>query len=334
MKKKVSLVAVLLALGMFQAAFGQGTTTNVAPEIKENTGYLVGPGDVITGKVLGESQFDFTATIDEDGKFQVPFFEKSVMAKCKTDKELRADVTKLLSKYLKDPLVSVTVTERKSRPITSVFGEVRQPQNFEMRRKAKLLEMISQAGGTTEDAGTTVQVFRTQAPMCAETYEDTVFVATNDGSGVPMKTYDLSDVKKGVESSNPVIIPGDIIIVQKSAPIYITGQVVAPAGLHIPQRGLSLQQAIAMVGGVSPQAKTKDIRIFRLKPNSTDIESRDIISVNYDNIKKGTEKDVLLHPYDIIEVDKSKKSVAQVVFETLRGVGVGVLNTAPTRILY
>ncbi len=46
----------------------------------------------------------------------------------------------------------------------------------------------------------------------------------------------------------------------------------------------------------------------------------------------------MLQPYDIIEVDKSKKSIAQVVLELATGVGrtaIGGLGGAiPTRILY
>lgn len=335
MKMKVSLVAVLM-LGMFQIVFGQQTSLTTAPELKLNTGYLVGPGDVITGKVLGEDQFNFTATIDEDGKFQVPFFEKSVMAKCKTDKELRVEVTKLLSKYLKTPLVSVSVTERKSRPPVTIYGEVRQNQQVELRRKATLLELLSFAGGTTEDAGGMIQVFRTQPPMCSESNKDDVFLAgSNNGSDVPSRMYSLSSVKQGREESNPEILPGDIIVVQKAAPVYVTGEVAQKTGIRLPEGGLSLSQAIAMVGGVNRDAKTKDIRIYRLKANSKD---REIISANYDAIKKGTQKDVMLEPYDIVEVDKSKKSIAQIVLETVTGVARtaagGLGNALPQRILY
>jgi hypothetical protein len=38
-------------------------------------------------------------------------------------------------------------------------------------------------------------------------------------------------------------------------------------------------------------------------------------------IKKGTQKDVMLEPYDIVEVDKSKKSIAQITLELITGVG-------------
>jgi polysaccharide biosynthesis/export protein len=335
MKKKVSLVAVLM-LGMFQIVFGQTTAAPVMPELKEHVGYLIGPGDVITAKVLGEPQFDFTAAIGEDGKFQVPFFDKSVMAKCKTDRELRVEVTKLISKYLKDPMVSVAVTERKSRPRVTIYGEVRQIQQIDLQRRATLLDLLSAAGGTTEDAGGMIQVFRTQQPMCSESNEDSGFIASDaNGLDVPSRMYSLTSVKQGREQSNPEILPGDIIVVQKAAPVYITGEVAQKTGLHLPEGGLSLSQAIAMVGGVNPQAKTKDISIYRLKANSKD---REVISANYAAIKKGTQKDVMLEPYDIVEVDKSKKSVQQIIFETVTGVGRQVLtggaNILPQRIFY
>src|SRR5687767_9919357 len=88
-------------------------------------GYLIGPGDEITGKVLGETQFDFVATVDENGKIEVPFFATPINAKCLTEPELRAEVAKLLTKYLKAPQLSLRVTQRNSRPPVSVYGEVR-----------------------------------------------------------------------------------------------------------------------------------------------------------------------------------------------------------------
>src|SRR5215210_6335215 len=120
MKLKITSLLILI-IGLFQAAFGQDIMAT--PETPK--GYLVGPGDVITGKVLGDEEFNFVATVDEDGKIQVPFFEQGISAECRTEKELRTDVVALLSKYLKNPQVTVQVTERNSRPPATIYGEVR-----------------------------------------------------------------------------------------------------------------------------------------------------------------------------------------------------------------
>ena len=79
---------------------------------------------------------------------------------------------------------------------------------------------------------------------------------------------------------------------------------------------MSQTEAIAKIGGVRREAKTKDIKIYRLKPNSKD---REVIAANYDLIKKGQQKDVMLEPYDIIEVDKAKKSIGQTILEVVTG---------------
>ncbi|MCD9186426.1 MAG: SLBB domain-containing protein [Pyrinomonadaceae bacterium] len=313
--------------------FGQEVL--VTPEAQR--GYLIGPGDVISVKVLGEKDFDIeAATVDEDGKIEVPFSDTPVLAKCRTEKELRADVTKVLAKYLRNPQLSLRVTERKSRPPATIYGEVRTPQQVVLTRKATLLELLSFSGGVTEEAGGMIQVFRTQAPMCADVSEDSDWTAENNGGlDVPSRMYSLSSLKQGREEANPVIYPGDVVVVQKASPVYITGEVVAPQGIYLKESGLSLTEAIAKIGGVRREAKTKDIKIYRLKANSKD---REIISVNYDLIKKGSQKDIMLEPYDIVEVDKSKKSVLQNIAEIAIGIGknvpMGFGSALPQRVLY
>lgn len=331
---KLKVLFLLASLSCLSGLlFGQEVP--VTPE--EQRGYLIGPGDVISVKVLGEKDFDIeAATVDEDGRIEVPFSDTPVMAKCRTEKELRSDVTSVLSRYLRNPQLTLRVTERKSRPPATIYGEVRTPQQVVLTRKATLLELLSFSGGVTEEAGGMIQVFRTQAPMCSNASEDSNWTAQNNGGlDVPSRMYSLSSLKQGREEANPIIYPGDVVVVQKASPVYITGEVVAPQGIYLKESGLSLTEAIAKIGGVRREAKTKDIKIYRLKANSKD---REIISVNYDLIKKGSQKDVMLEPYDIVEVDKSKKSVLQNIAEIAIGIGknvpMGFGTALPQRVLY
>lgn len=305
-------------------------------DVQVQKGYLVGPGDEITGKVLGESQFDFVATVDEDGKIEVPFFDKPLIAKCRSERELRTDITTLLAKYLRSPQISIRVTERKSRPPATIYGEVRTPQQVVLMRKATLVELIAFSGGVTEEAGGMVQVFRTQPPLCSASGEDSDWKAnTGDLTDVPSRMYSLGSVKLGKEEANPIIYPGDVIVVQKASPVYITGEVVAPQGIYLKEGGLSLTEAIAKIGGVKREARTKDIKIYRLKANSKD---REVIAANYDQIKKGQQKDIMLEPYDIVEVDKAKKSIGQTILELVAGAARTGLSSVTggvgTRVLY
>lgn len=328
-----ALFFLVLTFVLSQTAPAQDQQSS--PENKR--GYLIGPGDKIVGKVFGESDYDFEAIIDEDGKFQVSFSEQRVLAKCRTDRELRTEIKRLLSKYLKNPQVSVSVTERKSRPPATIYGAITTPQQIELRRKATLMELISISGGVTEEAGGMIQVFRTQPPMCDEMVDDDEWQreVAADKLDVPSRMYSLSSLRLGREEANPVIYPGDIVIVLKASPVYITGEVVAPQGIYLKENGLSLTEAIAKIGGVRREAKTKDVKIYRLKENSRE---REVISVNLEMIKKGEQKDVMLEPYDIVEVDKSKKSFGQLAFEVITGAGrTGISSITQglgTRVLY
>ena len=334
MNLKYWLVCVL-TLGLAQITFGQQNPI-IPTSDSDNGGYLVGVGDVISGKVMGESDFDFVSEVDTDGKLQIPFLDRPIQAKCRTEKELRADVKMALARYLKTPQISVRVTERRSRPPVIVSGEVRAPQQVELRREARLLDLLSQAGGVTEDADGMIQVFRTQQAMCSEKNEERDWRAAADTSmDVPSRLYSLASLKLGRDDANPIIQSGDVIIVQKARPVYITGEVNAPQGILLKEGGTSLMDAIAKVNGPNRQAKTKDIKIYRLKPGSKD---RDTLSVNYDAIKKGEQKDILLQPYDIIEVGKAKKPIAQTILELATGVGTSAFtsfgSSLPYRVLY
>ena len=331
MKLKVLfLFGLMCALCIFSVAQVPVQPTSVSTE-EMPRGYLLSPGDVIEVKVMTESDFNFTATVDENGNIEVPFFDQPIMAKCRSERELRADVSKLISKYLRSPQINLRV-ERKAPPPATIYGEVRTPQQVTMMRKATLLELLSFSGGVTEKAGGTIKVFRTQPPACADANVLAEYKAgIVDGLDIPSQMYSLSSVRQGREESNPVIYPGDVVVVDKAAPVYVVGEVNALKEIYITENGLSLSEAIAQAGGVNQQAKTKDIKIRRLKANS---KEREIISINYDLIKKGQQKDAILEPNDIVEVGKTKKSIAQTILELAMGSARGVTQVLPQRIMY
>ena len=303
-------------LSTFALLFVLLTVSVSAQTVVEAQGYLIGPGDVLSIKALGESTFNVeTLTVDEDGKILIPYVEAPLVAKCKTERGLQAEVSKAWSKYLKNPQISLQVTKRSSRLPVSVFGEVREPARFELTRRVRLLELISYAGGENEKSGGVVQVIRSMGPVCSAGDDPNKWTAS-DGS-VPMRQFSLADVRMGREDANPEIIAGDIIVVQKAAPVYVIGEVNRPGELVLPDGGLPLTQAIAMASGVNREAKTKSIKVYRQKPGSAEPE---VFAVNYDQIRKGEQKDILLQARDIVEVGKAPKSFMDYVIEFATGV--------------
>jgi polysaccharide biosynthesis/export protein len=241
------------------AAFAQG----IMPVSDTNRGgYLIGPGDVLTIKALGEPAFDIEKiNVDEEGKLYIPYVETPVVAKCKTERQLQAEVAKAWSKYLKNPQVNLRVTERLSRPPVSVYGEVTKQSQFDLTRQVYLLEIISVAGGVTDKSSGVIQVFRTRPPVCSGPSDVNNWIINADTDlGVPSRLFSIAALRQGREEANPEILPGDIIVVQKAAAIYVTGEVMKPGELSIPEGGLPVTQAIAMASGQTREAKMKGHR--------------------------------------------------------------------------
>ena len=325
--------STVLALSVLIAFAPVGSGQDIkSVDDSEAAGYLVGPGDKIQGKVLGEPEFDFVAEIDETGKFSIPFVEEPISAQCRTEPEIRADVKEKLKKYLKDPLVSVQVTERRTPLPVTIYGEVRSPGKVELRREATLLELLLFSGGVNvETARGAVKVFRTQAPLCAEESEDDWLAQAKTGIDVPSRSFNVTDIQDSQGDSNPNIYPGDLIIVEKAPPVYVIGEVGAVREIKIPENGLTLTEAIARSGGFRDRAKKKEITIRRLKPESRE---REIIQVNYKLIADGTQSDFRLMAEDIVVVDKTKKSIAETILELATGPARRAANVLPQRVFF
>ncbi len=302
---------------------------NVPAVMEPSRGYMIGPGDDISVKVLGEDQYNFTATVNEDGKIEVPFFETPIVAVCKNERELRTDITKLLAVYLVNPQLSIQTT-KKSRPQATIYGEVNLQKVIDIERRFTLVEAIALAGGLREEAGGMIEVFRTHPPMCASADDENNWKReSDDPTEIPSRIYNIADIRLGKEDANPVILPGDVIQVQRAFPAHITGEVIAPQGILLKSGGTTLTEALAKISGTTGTAKTKEIKIYRLKHGSTPAsKERDVLVANLELIKDGKEKDIMLQPYDIIQVDKTKKSMAMTILEFAVGAGKAAVTAA------
>ncbi len=300
--------------------------------------YLLGPGDTLDIRVFGQPDMNWTGEVDSDGNISsLPFIETPVRAQCRTEKAVQKDIIAAYSQYLKNPQISVRITGRNSRPPAVVFGAVNLPSRVQMQRRVRLSELITNSGGITERANGTIQILHTEPVMCPEPGEIVEPVANEKGI-VPFKVYKIADLMAGKEEANPVIRPGDIVTASTSEPVYITGSVIAPQGIYH-RDGLTLGRALAQVGGARKEAKATDVRIYRQKLGSSDQE---VIHVDYAAIKKQKQKDVLLQPYDIIEVPEagiaSKQRLTQTLLQGILNLGpqaiTGVGASLPSRVLY
>src|SRR4026208_457649 len=278
MKTKQCLI-VAIACGLMLAGFSyaqepqqQPSASSVSPssslDIQGSKAYLLGPGDVLDIRVFGQPELSTnTAQIDSDGNLSsLPFLEQPIPAKCRTDKQAQKDIAAAYAKFSTNPQVSVRIAERNSRQPATVFGAVRQSARVEMKRKVRLNELIAVSGGFTERASGTIQILHTEPLMCPGPGEE-ADAAPIDGTKIPLEIIKINELRSGKVEANPVIRPGDYILVTEAEPVYITGAVVSPSGIFLREQ-LTLGRALAMVGGTRKDAKNNEVKIYRQKPGS------------------------------------------------------------------
>lgn len=354
MKRSLVLAAILVSLtfpGLVRTQEPGGVPSSSGQDTPRGTGtsqpgvddqgirnYLLGPGDTLDVRVFGQSDLNAVVEVDSDGNItSLPFLEAPIFAKCRTERDIQKDITKAFGKYIKNPQVSVRISERKSRQPATVFGAVRQPTRVQMQRKIRLNELVVVGGGFTDRASGTIQILHTEPLMCPQPGEEAL-AAPIDGTKVPFEIVKISELRSGKLQANPIIRPGDYVQVTEAEPVYVTGSVVSPQGIFLRDQ-LTLSRALAMVGGARKEAKLSDVRIYRQKLGAQDQE---MIRVDYAAIKKNQKPDVFLQAFDIIEVTEAGAFSIQRLPQTLIGAASGSLGsmfqtmgqTLPTRVIY
>ena len=352
MKTKQSLLLVLAFVCVFagsvcaqesqpQEPQSQQTSApapNPSLDIQGGRIYLLGPGDVVDIRVFGQPDLNGTAQVDSDGNLSaLPFLEVPIRAKCRTEKDVQKDIQIAYAKLINNPQVSVRISERNSRQPATVFGAVRQATRIEMKRKVRLNELMAVSGGFTERAAGTIQILHTEPLMCPAAGEESE-AAPIDGTRIPLQIVRIADLRSGRPEANPIIRPGDYVLVTEAEPVYITGAVLSPGGIYLRDQ-LTLSRALAMVGGARKEAKLNDVVIYRQVPGKLNPET---IHVDVAAVKKNTKTDFVLQPYDIIEVPEagmfSSARIGQTLMGALTSGFSGAISSTgtylPTRIIY
>ena len=152
--------------------------------------------------------------------------------------------------------------------------------------------------------------------MCPEPGQEAEGLPIN-GSSIPLQVVKISDLLKGL--ANPVIRPGDLVLVTEAEPVYITGSVISPGSIMM-RDNLTLSSALAMVGGPRKEAKVSEVKIYRQIPGSI---GQEILKVDFAAIKKNQTPDILLKPYDVIDISDNAPFAGPRLFETLAGILMG-----------
>lgn len=328
-----ALIACCVAVSVWAQSQSQGQTQPAAPVFQPGSlsvdeqgirGYRLGPGDVLDVRIWGQSDLNSTVEIDEDGNVSsLPFIEDPVPAKCRTEKEVQKSVTDAYARYLVKPRVSVRIVERKSRQPATIWGAVHMPTRIPMMRRVQLHELLAAAGGFTDNAGGSIQIIHTVPEMCPEPGDVAAKTLASDVG--QMQTYKITALRMGEGAADPFVRPGDIVYVTQGEPVFVTGLVSQPGAVYIKDQ-MTLTAAIARSGGPTRLAQKEHVHILRRKNDQ--LAGQDII-VNYDAILKGKEKDVILQPYDIVDVGELGPMSGKKITDMLTGLPLILAGKIP-----
>lgn len=123
----------------------------IADLVSQSREYRIGPLDTLQVSVFGVPDLARTGQVDGGGGFSMPLIG-SVQAAGETTNSLAQKIESALGgRYVRDPQVSVAVTEAVSQRVT-VEGSVARPGQFPITGQTSLLRAVAIAGGPTEFA--------------------------------------------------------------------------------------------------------------------------------------------------------------------------------------
>jgi polysaccharide export outer membrane protein len=162
--------------------------------------YVIGPLDVVNIVVWRNPELSMSVPVRPDGRISTPLVE-DVLAQGKHPADLARDLEKALSKYIRDPVVTVIVNNFNgpSNEQIRIIGEAAKPQGVSYRQNMTLLDVMIVVGGLTDFADGNKAVLVRGAEQ---------------GKQYSVRLGDL--VRRGDISANVDMKPGDILIIPQS----------------------------------------------------------------------------------------------------------------------
>jgi polysaccharide export outer membrane protein len=287
MKTKIFLAAAAGILAVdISSGFGQTAQTASSPAatapaaqpppIVERTfnpadSYVIGPHDELSITVHDEAALTSKYRVDESGYVSFPYIER-IMAGGATVLEFQERLRTALTEFIRNPQVRVAVESYRSQSVM-VSGAVRTPQKVAITGMfTSLLEVLAIAGSPTAEASNEVIVTR-KTPTTEN----------------PAQVQEFRINRRELETGRVefTLRDGDFISVPVADRFFIDGQVRNP-GTFVLEAGMTMQQAIALAGGLTDRGSTRSIRVKRI--------------VNGVSVELNLDRDARIMPNDFITI--------------------------------
>jgi len=294
------LQAVVLCFGVAVAALGQSDTTQPpspqtngqamntqsAPAAQDNINppkITIGPGDQVDVEVFDTPELSGSSRVSQTGEVNIAVLGNVQIAGLTPNQAARKIESELKSQgILIDPHVTVSIGEYASQGAT-LTGEVKTPGVYPTLGSRRLLDMIALAGGVTPTAGRVATIVHRDDP---EHPHNIVLVPNNNSLGA---------------QENPVIMPGDTVVIGKAGIIYILGDVGRAGGYLVDNNEhLSLLQTLSLAGGWTRTSAQSKVILIRKVP-----DGREEIKLDLSHIVHGEQADIRVSNGDILFVPSS-----------------------------
>jgi polysaccharide biosynthesis/export protein len=273
----------------------QNQLMNSAPNI------AIGAGDLLNVVVFDTPELTTSVRVSQDGEINLPVLGLMSVSGLNTMDAALKIQNELRSRHLiLDPHVTVFIVEYASQGAT-VMGEVKAPGVYPTLGTRKLLDMLSVAGGLQSTAGKVVSLVHRNDP------QHPVTIPLQSG---PNTMY---------AQENPIIQPGDTIIVAKAGIVYVMGDVLKPGGFLIDNNTpVSVMQSITLAGGWDKTAALSKTILIRKTP-----EGREQIDLDLKHATYGSQADIKVNDGDILYVPSSISKTL-----TYRGIEAAITLTS------
>lgn len=312
--------SLLVCLFACAICFGQSSRATLDP-LSSGQPYVLEPGDQIVLQASNAEELSGKPfRIETDGSIDLPLLGRMHPAGL-TVEQFETKVRTELAQYVRDPQLTVTVTQFRAQNVTFT-GAFRTPGVYALQGRHTLTEMLAIAGGLTDNASRVLRITRRQ--VNGKLPLTNVRLHADGQSSVG--ELDITVAGGRTAADDFELKPNDVVSAFAVDPIVIGGEIakpgIVPLGDH---KSLSLMQVVYMSGGLTKDASNKRITIFRTEPDSG---KRQELQVSLAKIQRGKSPDLQLFPQDMVIVPRSNGKIAsRQVLALTTGLTVAAITT-------
>jgi polysaccharide export outer membrane protein len=273
----------------------------------------IGPHDLIAVSVYGAPELTRTVRVSADGSLRLPMLKQRLKAQSLMPAELEAGIGEALQaeNILVEPVVTVTIVEYHSRPI-SIVGSVRRPLTFQAVGPTTLLDALTRAEGLAPEAGPEILVSRTQPGE----------------NGAPATLIQRIPVRGLIDEADPELnvrlYGGEEIRIPEVGKVFVVGNVRRPGAFPVHDAsGTSVLKLLAVAEGLLPFS-AKQAFIYRREAGA---QAKNEIPIELQRIVDRKAPDVPLEANDILYVPDNKgRRMTITTLEKLAGFGAATAS--------